>query len=223
MRQAGQVTSARRQWVWRIARVFTVVVGAWAVFAAGLLVAIIAYGYREGAVPADAILVLGSGLEADGSPGATLTVRAGQGATLYARGVAPLVICAGGPTGLTDRSEANACGGEAIRFGVPAKAVILEERSFNTEQNVALTLEIMAARDLDSVVVVSSRYHLLRARWFFWRQREMLPVTVTTSPAPIDNLTTSEVVYAYLREVAAFHYQVLRDRVPIPHIRVPVP
>lgn len=192
-------------------------------FAALLLLAVVLYGYRDGAAPADAILVLGSGLEADGAPGATLTIRAGRGAALYERGLASVVICAGGPTGLTDRSEADACGAELRRFGVPPSAVVLEERSFNTDENVAYTLEIMAARGLDSVVVVSSRYHLLRARWLFWRQRATLPVRVTTSPAPIDNLTPGEVIYAYLREVAAFHYQVLRDWLPVPDMRVPVP
>ncbi len=215
--------ATRRRWLVRTGQVFAVLLGGWVVFALSLLLAVIIYGYRDGAAPADAVLVLGSGLEADGSPGGTLTIRAEQGTTLYKEGIAPVVICAGGPTGLTDRSEADACGAELQRFGVPADAVLLEERSFNTEQNVAYTLEIMAARDLNSVVVVSSRYHLLRARWLFWRQRATRPVQVTTSPAPIDNLVPAEIIYAYAREVAAFHYQVLRDLLPIPHIRVPVP
>jgi uncharacterized SAM-binding protein YcdF (DUF218 family) len=161
-----------------------------------LIVAVIVYGYRDQVRPADTIIVLGSGVEADGSPSKTLTVRAEHGASLYQHGIAETVICAGGVTGGAPRSEANACREELMRFGVPGEAILLEERSINTEQNGRLYLELMAERDLNSAVVVSSRYHLLRARWLFWRSPSDHSIEVVTSPARIDYLTPTEILYS---------------------------
>lgn len=206
-----------------IRRFILVGLGLWAVGSVVLIGAVILYGNRDGARLADAIVVLGSGVEADGSPSKTLTVRAEHGAALYTQGIAPIVICAGGVTGGAPRSEADACREELVRFGVPADTVLLEERSVNTEQNVAYTLEIAAQRELASFVVVSSRYHLLRARWLYWRVRPQPPLEVVTSPARIDYLTPTEILYSYGREWAAFHWQLVRERLNVPHIYVPVP
>jgi uncharacterized SAM-binding protein YcdF (DUF218 family) len=182
-------------------------------------VSIIVYGLRDTRTPSDAIVLLGSGVEADGTPSRTLQVRSEHAAALWHAGVAPLVICAGGVTGNAPRSEAAACAEVLLAAGVAADAVHLEERSINTEQNVTYTRELLAELDAATVVVVSSRYHLLRARWLFGRVGQ--PITV--SPAPIGYLTAPEILYAYTREVAAFHWQLLRDRFDTPHIYVPVP
>ncbi|MEM6528597.1 MAG: hypothetical protein AAF653_09905, partial [Chloroflexota bacterium] len=52
-------------------RGIVVLFGAWVVFSIGLVLAIILYGNRDGTRPSDAIIVLGAGIEADGSPSQT--------------------------------------------------------------------------------------------------------------------------------------------------------
>lgn len=204
----------RRVWCWIVWAVLL-----WGALSVVLVIAIVWYGAVDRARSADVIVVLGSGVESDGRPSKTLTVRAEHGANQWHAGIAPLIICAGGVTGGAPRSEADACREELVRFGVPAEAVLLEERSINTEENVRYTLDLMAQHELTSAVVVSSRYHMLRSRWLFWRQR----ADVVTSPARIDYLTRREVFYGYSREWAAFHWQLLRDVFDVPHVYVPVP
>ncbi|MEO0562584.1 MAG: YdcF family protein [Chloroflexota bacterium] len=199
----------------------------WWVFRVGLalegalLMTIIAYGFRGEAHSADVIIVLGSGVNADCSIPTTMRVRAEQGAALYDEDVAPVVICAGGVTGGAPRSEADACREALGDAGVPAEAVLLEERSINTFTNAQYTLDLMNQNGYTSAVVVSSRYHLLRARWLFWRRDRT--VQISTFPARIGYLTPSEIFYSYTREWAAFHWQLVRDVVDVPHFRVPVP
>ena len=204
------------RWVWRGSRWLA---GVWAVGALTLLVGIILYGDRDFARPADVIIVLGAGVEADGSVGATFRTRIERGHALWAQGLAPVLICTGGVTGPAARAEAEACRDALLELGVPLSDIYLETSSRNTYENAQYALEIVQAQDWENVLVVSSRYHLLRARWLFWRAGQ----PIYTVPAPIGHLTRTEVIYAYGREVAAFHWQVLRDVLGVPHIRVPVP
>ncbi len=196
---------------------------AWGIGVVALLLAVIIVGNRDNARPAHAIIVLGSGVNPNGTPSKTLTVRAQHGASLYADGIAPVVICAGGVTGVAPRSEADACRETLEQFGVAPADILLEESSINTEQNVYYTRQLMHQQQMQSAVVVSSRYHLLRARWLFWRATPPPSLQIYLSPARIGYLTPTEITYSYLRELAAFHWQLIRDRLDVPYIRVPVP
>ncbi len=216
-------TSVARPRLWQVVRL-TVrlavgVVAAWLVFSVVLIGTMIGYGNRDFSRSADVIVVLGAGVNADGSPSRTLIQRAEVGADLWRQGMAPHIICSGGIVGASPRQEADACLEVLEGVGVPADAVILEVDSINTQTNALNSAAIMEQRDMTSAVVVSSRYHLLRARWLFWRAG----LSVHTAPTPIGYLTTGEIIYAYAREWAAFHWQVLRDVFGTPHIYVPVP
>lgn len=206
-------------WQWRARRWAVRVVFLWVAAAGILMLLIVLYGFLDFQRRADVIIVLGSGVEADGRPSETQTVRSAYAAQLWQRGVAPRLLCAGGVTGGAPRSEASACREVLLGLGVPADAILLEERSINTAENVRYSLALMAEQGLARAVVVSSRYHLLRARWLFALQGQ----AVETSPAPIDYLTPSEIAYAYTRELGAFHWQLIRDVFGLPHIYVPVP
>lgn len=204
------------RWAGRVAVVLLVL---WGVLSVVLVTAIIWYGAQDYAQPADVIIVLGAGVRGDGAPSRTLVERAEQGAALWARGVAPKIICTGGVVGSAPRTEADACREVLAAAGVPPDAVLWEDESINTVQNVRHTLRLMAQHDMGSAVVVSSRYHMLRARWLY----ALAGQRVHTSPAPIGYLTTPELLFSYFREWGAFHYHFLRDYLGAPHIYVPVP
>lgn len=118
-------------------------------------------------VPADAIFVLGSH---------DLRV-ADRAAELYHQGLAPWVICSGGYGNLTRdcfaEPEAELFARRAGELGVPQRALILENQSTNTGENVLFTRKLLATRGLEvrSLIAVQKPYMerrtdaTLRARW----------------------------------------------------------
>ncbi len=126
-----------------------------------------AYGLQDQAQPADAIVILGSRVY-PGGPGPALTRRTRHAAALYARGLAPIIICSGG-LGQTGPSEAEAACRLAAALGVPAEALRLEDRAHSTEQNALYTAALLQASGARRVIVVSDGYHLYRAALLFRR------------------------------------------------------
>ena len=138
------------------------------------------YGQMDQAQPADAVVVLGSQVRRGGRPGPSLTRRARHAAALYAQGLAPVVICSGG-LGDNPPTEARAACGEAERQGVPASAILLEERARSTEETSLYVAAIMRARGWGTAVVVTDGYHLYRAALLF----ERAGITAYPSPAQV--------------------------------------
>lgn len=189
----------------------------WLVVALLLIGGIVAYGRVDHADTADVIVVLGAGLNRNNGPGPALIRRADRAATLYASGVASTVICTGGYGYGRTRSEADACAELLRARGVPDAAIVLEDRSRSTEENALYTREIMDAGGWETAVVVSDGYHLLRATWIFSRAG----ISHTTSPAASDP-PLSLYVSAIAREVAAFHWLLVKMALNLPVTYVPV-
>ena len=201
----------------RVARVLMIGIAFWLLFACGLLTAVHVYGETDHARPADVIVVLGSGLRRDGSPGPAMHRRTAQAAELYAQGIAPTVICSGGYATTQRRSEADACRELLNALGVPFEAVVLEDRSRSTEENAMFTRELMDANGWRDAVIVSDGYHLLRANWIFQQEG----VTGYTSPA-LPRPRTSVYMMAIGREIAALHWQGIKTVLGLPYTYVPL-
>lgn len=176
--------------------------------------AVFLYGRIDHAAPADVIVVLGAGLERDGSPSHSMQRRAEQAARLYARGLAPKLICSGGVGPGSSRSEAWACAELLQRGGVPAEAILLDEKSRTTEANAGNSLALIRANGWQRVIVVSDGYHLLRARWLFERIGQPVLTSPAADPPPGPWLWNS------LREAAAFYWLGLRFLLNIPEVLV---
>lgn len=80
------------------------------------------------------------------------------------------VYTTGGKLGGRPISYAAAMKEELVRRGVPPDAVRVEERSGNTYENAVNTAAQLKADGVDSVVLVTSKYHLLRAELCFRKQ-----------------------------------------------------
>jgi uncharacterized SAM-binding protein YcdF (DUF218 family) len=119
------------------------------------------------ATRADAIVVLGARLRPDGSPTTSLTRRTALGIELYHAKAAPMLLFTGGGERL--RPEAEAMAEAALAAGVPPAALLVERQSANTIENAFFSSALLQARGLHSVLLVSDRYHLPRARWLFGR------------------------------------------------------
>src|SRR5215213_520150 len=76
-----------------------------------------------------------------------------RGAELYLEGWAPVLIFSGGlgnvTKGIWTESEADKFAKIAIDRGVPADAIIIENRSTNTGENILFTQQLLKEKDLD--------------------------------------------------------------------------
>lgn len=117
----------------------------------------------DSAAPADVIIVLGcNAFGPDGKPSPCMRARASHAAALYRQGLAAWIIPSGGPTeeGPTETSVLI----EALQAnGVPASAIVPEENSSNTIQNIYHSQAIMQARGWRSAILVTEPFHIKRA------------------------------------------------------------
>ena len=197
-------------------RLLIAVVGLWALTVALLMAAIVVYGHMDQARPADVIIVLGAGLEPDNRPGPALYRRTAQGAALWQRGLADKIICSGGFGWQRSRSEADGCAELLIAQGVPAEAILQETQSRSTEENASYTLPIMRAQGWHTAVLVSDAYHLLRSKMIFDQ------VGIETYPSPAVDPPFLNHVASLLREVAAFHWLLIKNLLNLPYTYVPI-
>ena len=68
----------------------------------------------------------------------------------------------------------------AVSMGVPAEAILLEELAGNTRENVRLSAALLRSEGYDSVLVISSPYHMRRVS-LVWR-KEAPDIAVTWTP-----------------------------------------
>ncbi|WP_133511786.1 YdcF family protein [Candidatus Thiosymbion oneisti] len=123
---------------------------------------------------ADAILVLGGGVEGAAAPRLfpdlrTSADRIWHAARLFHKGKAPIVILVGGrlPWHTNRGREADAMLRFLIDLGVPGGKVLLERHSRNTYENARETQRLLADRGMDQVLLVTSAYHMRRAQAMF--------------------------------------------------------
>lgn len=112
----------------------------------------------------DAILLLGLKLHSDGSPARELILRCEAAARCWKNGLAPFVIPCGGRTEGTPVSECEVMTALLIELGVTADAIRGEKQSLITVENFRNAKAMLGDRDRPRVLIVTSDYHMLRAR-----------------------------------------------------------
>lgn len=125
------------------------------------LVQVHATGRSDQARPVDAIVVMGAA-QYDGRPSPQLAARLDHVGELWAQGVAPIVVVTGGQQPGDRFTEAGASADYLIERGVPADAILQENVSRNSYDALAGVADMLGARDLSSVLLVSDPFHSLR-------------------------------------------------------------
>ena len=139
--------------------------------------------------PSDAILVQGSH---------DLRV-AERGAELFLQGLAPLLIFSGGLGNLTreiwDEPEARKFARIARKLGVPEAAILIEDQSTNTGDNVRFTKRLLEERGLDpmSFILVQKPYMERRTYATFRRLWPDKEAVVTSPRISYDAYPTEEI------------------------------
>jgi len=108
-----------------------------------------------------AVLVILGAAVWRGGPSPALLRRAQHGAALWQPG--DRVICCGG-TGRHPPSEAEAIAAILRAQGIPGDAILLEDRSATTWENIALALPLLDRLGVRAVTIVTDGYHATRAR-----------------------------------------------------------
>lgn len=129
--------------------------------------------------PADCIVVLGAAAYGR-EPSPVLRERLRHALSLHRYGFAPLLLFTGGKRKASDLSEAAVAALWAQERGVSRDKILLEEKSRSTGENLRFAKELLDARGLSRVILVSDPLHLARARLL----GERLGLEVQTSPTP---------------------------------------
>lgn len=110
---------------------------------------------------ADAIVVLGASVFADGTPSSILQDRLDDAIDLYFRGAAPKLIMSG-DNGDASYNECYAMKNYAIAQGVPSEDIFCDHAGFNTYYSMYRAQYIFGCK---RIVVATQSYHLYRALW----------------------------------------------------------
>lgn len=167
-------------------RLALLLVACWAL----TLAAIAIYGRRDEARPADAIVVLGAA-QYNGHPSPVLEARLDHAVDLYRRGIAKTLIMTGGQAPGDTVSEAVVGRRYAVRAGVPRSAILVETTGMTTRESMAAVGRLMHDRRLNSAVMVSDPFHMLRLK-LLARQVGVKGYTSPTNTSPISKSPSQE-------------------------------
>jgi uncharacterized SAM-binding protein YcdF (DUF218 family) len=154
-------------------------------------------GRSDHAGNVDAIVVMGAA-QYDGRPSPQLAARLDHAAELWPQGRAPLVVVTGGNRPGDRFTEAEASAGYLAERGVPAESVLLEGAGTNSYESLRGVADLLAARGLDEVLIVTDPYHALRSKLI----AEQVGLTAHVSPTPTSVVTGAEQATRELQEAA---------------------
>lgn len=134
----------------------------------------------------DYIMVLGAGIEPDGSPSPVLQERLDTGITLYHDGIAKKIIVSGG----TDeaQSEISAMYNYLTDKDIPEEDILCDTKGVNTYASMSNLRDIYHA---DSAVIVSQRFHLYRAVFI----AKHFDINVYGCPSSTDDISDRDLIY----------------------------
>ncbi|MFT3700976.1 MAG: YdcF family protein [Agriterribacter sp.] len=142
---------------------------------------------------------------------------ADRAAELYLQGWAPLLIFSGGLGNLTSdiwtEPEADQFAAIAIQKGVPEKAILIENKSTNTGENILFTQKLLQEKGLNPqrFIVVQKPYMERRSYATFkkhWPEKELL----VTSPQfsfeayPTEDITMEKVINIMVGDLQRIKY-----------------
>ena len=163
--------------------------------------AVFTWSNRDEARPAQAIVVLGAAQYA-GKPSPVLRARLDHGLDLWNRHLAPLLILTGG-TGAGDTTSEAAVGRTyARKHGVPDTSIIEEDAGRTTSESMRAVAGMLEVRGLQSALLVSDPFHMLRLR-ILARRFGFTPYTSPTQTSPISPNREERWKYIFSESVKA--------------------
>jgi uncharacterized SAM-binding protein YcdF (DUF218 family) len=178
-------------------------VGLFVLFPLALMVFFGNTDYRR---PADAVVVFGARTYKDGRLSDALQDRIRAACELYRDGLAKRLVLSGG-RGDGPVTEAEAMRGYALKHGVRAEDIFIDNLGVNTEATVRNTTPLFQQWHAKRVLAVSHFYHLPRVKLAYQRAG----VEVCTVPARQQRFL-GQIPFNMAREVAAFWDYYLKEK-----------
>jgi uncharacterized SAM-binding protein YcdF (DUF218 family) len=164
------------------------------------------FGNTDYRRPADAVVVFGARTYQDGRMSLALQDRIRTACELYRAGLAKHLVLSGG-RGDGAITEAQAMRHYALKHGVPAQDIFVDNEGVNTEATVRDTLPLFQQWHARRVLAVSHFYHLPRVKLAYQRAG----MDVLTVPVHQGHLLT-QLPFNMVREVAAFWDYYLKEK-----------
>lgn len=156
--------------------------------------------------PADVAVVLSTKVYEQGRLNPCLAVRVEAAAELYKAGRVKKLVMSGG-INRDHRYGSRTMQMLAEQMGVPAEAIVQEDRSANTFENIVFSRPLIEGDK--SVVIVSAGFHLPRARLLAQKQWTQ---DIQTYAAPFCSEPYGGYAYSIARELAAIAKNGLKGR-----------
>lgn len=164
----------------------------------GFVAQLLIFGQSDYRRPADALVVFGAKVGADGSPSLALSDRVDTACRLWKDGWASTLILSGGRDPKAPWSEPESMRQRCLEHGVPESAIVLDEGGVDTLATVRFTADLARTRAWSRVLMVSHDYHLARIKMMSVRQG----LRVFTVPADESRMLARK-PYFIAREMAA--------------------
>ena len=133
-----------------------------------LEIKIISFGNRQPEAGADYVILLGSGVSETG-PSIDFMARINAAEEYLKENPDTVVIVTGAKGSNEPVSEASAARDQLLSNGIDADRIILEDQSYSTLQNLQNSKKLIEKEgkniDRSSIVIVSSSFHLYRAKY----------------------------------------------------------
>ena len=170
-------------------------------------VSIVIYSARDDRTPADCIIVLGAGTDGE-TPNPVFRERLNHAITLYREGYSDTILLTGGYSPGNARSDAAIAGLWLESQGIPAEAILLEEKSTITQENLQFSKEIMDFHDLSTAILVSDPLHMKRSMMM----AKDYEIEAVSSPTPTTRYQTWRSKLPFLARETFFYvgYQIYR-------------
>ena len=156
----------------------------------------------------DTIIVLGSAVWPGGRASPSLNARAQHGIALYQAGYASHLILTGG-LGQYAPTEAEVMRRLAAAAGIPAEAIVLEDTSHSTEEQLTNVKRMMDERGWRSALIVSDPFHLYRADMMA-RDLGIIAYGSPASNSPTYTVPRLRIWYTTREAIAVIWYQATR-------------
>ena len=171
------------------------------IWLAAVAVWISVFGSRDGSRPSDCAIVLGAAAYGN-KPSPVFAERINHAVELHRRGIVRYLLFTGGRVTAADKSESAVARSHALAAGVPARAILTEDISRTTGQNLMEAQRLMSLHGLKSAVIVSDPLHLKRAS----SMAHDLGIEAVTSPTPTSRYRSFGAKAGFLiREVFYLH------------------
>lgn len=142
-------------------------------------ISIVTFSGKDETKIADAAIVLGASVY-NNDPSPVFRERINHAVDLYKDGYVKIIIMTGGVGEGNIRSEADIAREYAEKQGVPAEAIMMEESSLITAENLENAKRLMDRQQINTALVVSDPLHMKRAMLYAYD----LGMDAYSSPTP---------------------------------------